>query len=115
MFSLESNQKSTATTNVNLYTALAIFVNNAPQLIDDILDAANAENLRRVEETAAKLSLYSNDAQLTGFRQNVHNLIIAARERKLSVVKSQAEKLKGAFEQLTKFADTVTPEQEILF
>lgn len=75
-----SSQKTVMPSNINLYTALAIFVNNAPQLIEGILDAAKVEDLLLTEETAAKLSLYSNDAQLTDFTRNVNSLIIAARE-----------------------------------
>ena len=98
-----SSQKTATPGNVNLYTALAIFVNNAPQLIEGILDAAKVEDLLLAEETAAKLSLYSNDAQLADFTRNVNNFIIAAREQKTSAVKNQAENLRKAFEQIISF------------
>ncbi len=105
MLNQENKQKNVIKNDVNIFTALAIFVNHAPQLIDDILDAAKTHNLSLAEETAARLSLYSNNAQMTGFTKNIHNLIIAAREQKLSVVRTEAEKLKETFEQMTKGAD----------
>jgi hypothetical protein len=98
-----NSQKTAMPGNINLYTALAIFVNNAPQLIEGVLDAAKVEDLLLAEETAAKLSLYSNDAQLTDFTRNVNSLIIAAREQKIPAVKNQAENLRRAFEQIIRF------------
>jgi hypothetical protein len=57
--------------------------------------------------------MYSSGAQLAALTENANNLIVAARERKLSVVRNQAEKLKYAFEQMTKSADTTAMEHRI--
>ncbi|MGA2915955.1 MAG: hypothetical protein ABSE89_08030 [Sedimentisphaerales bacterium] len=106
-------RKSAGPNDINLYTALAIFVNNASRLIDVILDAAQIEDLSLTEETAARLSLYSDNARLTGFTKNINNLIIAARERKMPVVRSEAEKLREIFEQMTKCTNKTELEKRI--
>ncbi len=100
--SQENKQTSVVKNNVSIFTALAIFVNHAPRLIDDILNAAEAHNLSLTEEIATRLSLYSNNAQMIGFTKNIHNLIIAAREQKPSVVRSEAAKLRETFRQMIK-------------
>jgi hypothetical protein len=109
----ENKQKLTEPNDIDLYTALAIFINNAPQLIDGILDAAEMEDLLQVEKLTARLSMYSSSAQLAVFTEIANNLIIAVRERKLSIVKNQAEKLRCTFEQMTKSANATAMEQRI--
>ena len=109
----ENKQKSAGLNDINLYTALAIFVNNASRLINGILDATKAEDLPLAEETAARLSLYSDNARLAGFTRNIRDLIIAAREQKPAVVKDQAEKLREIFDQMTGCANTTAMKQSI--
>jgi len=110
-------QKPAEPNNVDLYTALAMFVSNAPRLIERIFNACETENLLLAEETAEKLNLYSCNARLTGFSKNINNVIIAARERNLPTVQSETKKLREIFDQMTKYANKMvlekgTPPQE---
>ena len=109
----KNEQKLIEPSDINLYTALAIFAGAAGQLIDGILDAVEMEDLLQAEKLAARLSINSSGAQLAAFTENTNSLIIAARGQKLSVARNQAEKLRCAFEQMTKSADTAALEQRI--
>jgi hypothetical protein len=86
LFNQNNCEKLTKECDLDLYTALSIFVTNAPKLIDAILDTIETESLAELEELAAKLIRYSNNAQLTGFTERVKNLIIAAREHNIPMV-----------------------------
>lgn len=110
----ENRQKSIESNNINLYTALAIFAGTAGQFIDGILDAVEMEDPPKVEKLASRLSICSNGARLAAFTESTNNLITSARERKLSVVRNQAENLRSAFEQMTMSADTAALEQRII-
>ena len=99
--------------DINLYTALAVFAGSAGRLIDSILDAVEMEDLSQTEKLAAKLSIYSSDAHLAAFTENTNILVLAAKERKLSNARHQAEKLKYAFEQMTKSADSAALQKRI--
>jgi len=104
LLNLNNCEKLTKECDLDLYTALSIFTANTPKLIDSILDTIETENLTELEELAAKLIRYSNNAQLTGFTERVKNLIVAAREHNISIVKKQADSLKQCFEQMTRTA-----------
>jgi hypothetical protein len=91
---------------LNLYATLSIFVVKAPKLIDSIEGAVNEENMEELENHATKLIVYSNDAQLEGFTQRVKNLIIAARENKIHLVKQHTASLKESYEKMTKMASS---------
>jgi hypothetical protein len=97
--------------DINLFTALSVFISNAPRCIDRIIDAAEIKDMSRVEELAAKLSVYSDMAQLAGFVERARDIIVAAREQKPVVVKNLADGLKQAFEQMVSFTDSTTFEQ----
>jgi hypothetical protein len=86
----------------NLYATLSIFVNKAPKLIDLIEDAVNKSNMEEVENHATKLIIHSSNAQLDGFTQRVKDLIIAARENNLSILKEHSSSLKSGYKQMTK-------------
>lgn len=96
------NYETTPDSGSNLYATLSIFVIKAPRLIDCIQEAVQTENMTELEEYAAKLIIYSNNAQLEGFTQRVKNLIIAARENKLHIAEKQVDSLKECFERMTK-------------
>lgn len=99
--------------DINLYTALSMFVNSAPRYIDGILDAAEVEDLTQIEELTAKLSGYSSRAQLTGFTEKTKDLIVAAREQKSAMVKNLANGLKQTFEQMVNSIDSTAIEQKL--
>jgi len=99
--------------DINLFTALSVFIRNAPRHIDRIIDAAEMEDLSRVEELAAKLSVCSDMAQLAGFVERAKDIIVAARERKPAVVRNLADGLKQAFEQMINFIDQTAVEQRL--
>jgi len=86
---------------LNLYATLAIFTAKAPRLIDCIINAINDENLTELENLATKLIFYSNNAHLNGFSEKVKNLIIAAREHKISAAETLAKSLKQCLGQMT--------------
>jgi hypothetical protein len=99
--------------DINLFTALSVFISNAPRCIDRIIDAAENKDMSRVEELAAKLSVCSDMAQLAGFVERARDIIVAAREQKPAVVKNLADGLKQAFEQIVSFTDSTTFEQRL--
>lgn len=108
----KENEKITiGSDNINLLTALSVFISNAPRCIDRIIEAAKTEDMSRVEELAAKLSACSDMAQLAGFVERARDIIVASREQKSDVVKNLAAGLKQAFEQIADFADTTKFEQ----
>jgi hypothetical protein len=109
----KSEEKSINSNDINLYTALSMFVSAAPRYIDGILDAAESENLTQIEELAAKLSACSNRVQLTGFTEKAKDLIVAARERRPAVVRSLANGLKQTFEQMINSVDSTGLEQRL--
>lgn len=96
------NEKPGYETQPNLYATLSIFVTKAPKLINSIEEAVNNSNMEEVEDFATKLIIHSNNAQLDGFTQRVKDLIIAARENKLGIVKEHSNSLKAGFKQMTK-------------
>lgn len=98
--------------NLDLYTALSIFVSNAPKLINSLCDAAQAGNLAEMEEFAAKLIKYSNDAQLVSFAEKIKNLVIAAREQKIDIMEKQTSSLKQCFEQMAKISKSIGIEEK---
>jgi DNA-binding protein len=110
-----TEKKLTASNDINLYTAMAIFVDVADRLIDGIFDAAEAEDFPLVEKLAVSLNVYSSSAKLAVFSENAKKLIIAAKQRDLSAVKNEAEKLKCSFGQMIKSADTSVLTQRIGF
>jgi len=97
--------------DINLFTALSVFINNMPRCIDRIINAAEIKDMLRVEELAAKLSVCSNTAQLAGFVERARDIMVAAREEKPAVVKNLADGLKQAFEQIASFTDSTIFEQ----
>ena len=99
--------------DINLFTALSVFISNAPRCINRIIDAAEIKDMSRVEELAAKLSVCSDMAQLAGFVERARDIIVAAREQKPAVVKNLADGLKQAFEQIVSFTDSTTFEQRL--
>jgi len=99
--------------DINLFTALSVFIGKAPKYIDRIIDAAEIKDMSRVEELAAKLSVCSDMAQLAGFVERARDIIVAAREQKPAVVKNLADGLKQAFEQIVSFTDSTTFEQRL--
>lgn|GEM_PF-2237914 len=98
---------------MDLYTALSIFVSNAPKLINGICDAAQAGDLAEMEELAAKLIAYSNQAQLVNFAEKVKNLIIAAREQKPSTMENEIDSIRKYFEQMAEKIDSIIPIKKI--
>jgi len=92
-------------TGENLYTTMSIFVSKAPKLISSIEQAVQAENMIDLEDHAAQLTVYSNNARLEGFTQRIKNLIIAARESKIHIAKEHTNDIKQAFEKMTKPAE----------
>jgi hypothetical protein len=103
MNELENNCETSAeTAGLSLYTALSIFTARAPKIINSIAEAAKKENLAQMEELAAKLIAYSNQAQLDGFTDKAKDLVIAAREHKISTLENQVDLLKQHFEQMVK-------------
>jgi len=111
MNKLENNcEKSSETAGLSLYTALSIFTARAPKIINGIADAAKEENLAHIEELAAKLIAYSNQAQLDRFTDMVKDLVIAAREHHTSVIDSHIDSLKQCFEQMVRTTGPVIPE-----
>lgn len=98
--------------DINLFTALSVFISNVPRCIDRIIDAVEIEDMSRVEELAAKLSVYSEMAQLAGFVERARDIIVAAREQKSSAVEKLAQGLKQAFEQMISFAGMTTFKQK---
>jgi hypothetical protein len=99
--------------DINLFTALSVFIRNTPRCINRIIDAAENKDMSRVEELAAKLSVCSDMAQLAGFVERARDIIVAAREQKPAVVKNLADGLKQAFEQIVSFTGSVTIEQRL--
>jgi hypothetical protein len=109
----KSEEKSINSNDINLYAALSIFVSSGPRYIDCILDAAETEDLLRIEELTAKLSACSGRAQLTGFTEKTKDLIVAARERRSAVVRDLANSLKQTFEQMITSVDSTGLEQRL--
>jgi hypothetical protein len=97
--------------DINLFTALSVFISKAPRYIDRIIDAADSNDMSRVEELAAKLSVCSDMAQLAGFVERARDIMVAAREQKPAVVKNLAGGLKQAFEQMVNFTGSTVIEQ----
>jgi Fic family protein len=92
-------------TDMNLFTTMAIFVSKAPKLIGYIEQAVEVENMEALEDHAAQLIVYSDNARLEGFTQRIKNLIIAARENKIHTAKEHANDIKQSFEKMTKPAE----------
>jgi hypothetical protein len=86
---------------MNLYTTMSIFVGKAPKLIEHIEQAVEAENMEALENHAAQLIVYSDNARLEGFTQRIKNLIIAARENKIHTAREHTIDIKQAFEKMT--------------
>jgi hypothetical protein len=107
--------KLTDENNLNLFTALSIFAARAPKIINDIAEAAKEENLIEIEELAAKLIAYSNQAQLTGFTNKAKDLVIAAREHKKSIIDKNVDSLRQCFDQMVRNINPATMEQKIEF
>jgi hypothetical protein len=95
--------------DLDLYTALSIFATNAPKLINDLFEAAKAENHEEMEELAAELITYSSQAQLTEFTNRIKNLIIAVREHDLSKAEQETDSLRQCFEQMIQKIDSIIP------
>lgn len=110
----EKNKKTLVDSDdINLFMALSVFIKNAPRYIDRIIGAAEIEDMSRVEELAIKLSDCSDMAQLAGFVERARDIIAAAREQKLAVVKNLAESLEQAFEQMINSTGSTTIEQRL--
>jgi hypothetical protein len=99
--------------DINLFTALSVFISNAPRCIDRIIDAAEIKDMSRVEELAAKISICSDMAQLTGFVERARDVIVAAREQKPTVVKNLADDMKQALEQMIGSTDSLIGKQRL--
>ena len=101
------NEKPVIEKDFDLYTTLSIFVNRAPKIIDNIAKAAESKNLTEMEELAARLITYSNNAQLTGFTEKLKNLIIAGRENNLATIGKHTNSLKDCFAQMVRLTNMV--------
>lgn len=88
--------------NINTYATMSIFAIKAPRLLDYIEKAVKEENIADIEYHASKLIVYSSNACLEGFTQVTKNLIIAARENKIDLVREHSTFLKESFERMTK-------------
>ncbi|HBG27582.1 MAG: hypothetical protein A2Y10_15910 [Planctomycetes bacterium GWF2_41_51] len=102
MTNLQNTEPLTNDNNLNLYATLSIFVTKAPRLMDCIQETIKSENITELEEYAAKLIIFSDNAQLEGFTQRVKNLIIAARENNFHIAEKEVESLRESFEKMTK-------------
>jgi hypothetical protein len=110
-----NNEKAAEVNCVNLLTALSIFSTRTPLIIGSITKAVKEENLTEIEELAAKLISYSNQAQLTGFTAKAKDLVIAVRERNKSAIDKNIESLKRCFEQMTGDINPLTLDQKLEF
>lgn len=103
----KNNKILTNESNLNLFATLSIFVSKVPGLLVNIQKSVTEQNITDLEEYAAKLIIFSDNAQLEGFTERVKNLIIAARENKFHIAEGQLIAMKECFEKLTKTVNEI--------